>query len=199
MNPLPAKLLNFSLYQLGWFCCVLGAARGYPLAGGLAALVLLAAHLWLSSERWPEVKLVLAATLLGILIDSVQLATGVLVFRTSEHWPLWLPLWIFLVWAQFASLLRFALQWLDRRYLLAALLGLLGGPLAYWSGVKMGAASFGAETLTSILAIAFAWLLAMPLLLWLRSRLAPTPGAYRSASSLLKGEELAGRRGEVEP
>ncbi|GAB4556726.1 MAG: hypothetical protein Tsb0017_10830 [Geothermobacteraceae bacterium] len=198
MSPLPAKLLNFGLYQLGWFCCVLGAANGYTLAGGLAALVLLAAHLWLNTERWPEIKLLLAATLLGTLIDSVQLAAGVLVFHTSEHWPLWLPLWIFLVWAQFASLLRFALQWLDRRYLLAALLGLLGGPLAYWSGVKLGAASFGGEIFPSILAIAFAWLLALPLLLWLRSRLAPTPGAYRPASSLFKGEEFSGRR-EVEP
>jgi hypothetical protein len=27
------KVINFLLFQLGWFSCVIGAAKGFPLVG----------------------------------------------------------------------------------------------------------------------------------------------------------------------
>ncbi|HEY5673398.1 MAG TPA: DUF2878 domain-containing protein [Malonomonas sp.] len=178
-----SKVINVVLYQLGWFSCVLGAAWGYPLFGSLFALLLLAIHLLLAAERKAEMKLMLCACLLGVVIDSSQQALGVFSFKTDPDWPLWLPLWIFIIWAQFATLFRFALFWLSGRYLLAALFGLVGGPLAYWGGVRLGAAQFGANPLFSIIMLALVWALVTPLLFWLSSRNMPREGLYRTFSA----------------
>jgi hypothetical protein len=186
MCGMTSKLLNFLLYQLGWFSCVLGAAWGYPLSGGLSALLLLLVHLLLTDARIAELKLILIACLLGTLIDSLQQMFGVLTFKTDPNWSLWLPLWVFVIWAQFASLLRFSLNWLSGRYLLGAGLGLIGGPLAYWGGVRIGAAEFGDNLLLSLSSLAMVWGLMIPLLIWLRSIIAASEGQYRGLGTLCK-------------
>jgi hypothetical protein len=184
MSMMTSKLLNFLLYQVGWFCCVLGAAWGYPLSGAFSALLLLLVHLLLTDARSAELRLILLTCLLGVLVDSLQQRFGVLTFKTDPGWTLWLPLWVFVIWAQFASLLRFSLNWLSRRYLLGAGLGLIGGPLAYWGGVRIGAAAFGENLLLCLASLALVWGVMIPLLLWLRSRIAAAEGQYRGLGSI---------------
>jgi hypothetical protein len=55
----------------------------------------------------------------------------------------WLaPVWIIAMWAGFATLLHVALRWLLPHRWLAALLGAVGGPLAYYAGMRLGAVNF---------------------------------------------------------
>ncbi len=182
-----SKIINFLLYQIGWFCCVLGAAWGYPLSGAVGALSLIAIHLLLADERKSELQLMLCACLLGVTIDSSQQALGVFSFKIEPGWPLWLPLWIFVIWAQFATLFHYALYWLSGRYLLAAAFGLVGGPLAYWGGVRLGAAQFGENLLFSFSLLALVWALVTPLLFWLSARFDCREGRYRGFSVKLFG------------
>ncbi|BCR04947.1 membrane protein [Desulfuromonas versatilis] len=174
-----SRLLNVTLYQLGWFCCVLGGAWGYPLAGAILALLPVLVHLLLAESRVAELSLMLVACLLGVLVDSAQQALGVFTFRGSPDWPLWLPLWVFIIWAQFATLFHYALHWLAGRYLLGALLGTVGGPLAYSGGVRLGAAEFGENLLFSLGSLAVVWSLMTPLLIWLASRIGGKAASYR--------------------
>ncbi len=180
MSPLLTKLVNVLLYQIGWFCCVLGAAWGYPVSGALCALLLMAVHLLLAESRQAELSLMLCVCLLGVLIDSGQQALGVFTFKTDPDWPLWLPLWIFVIWAQFATLFRYALYWLAGRYLWATFFGLVGGPLAYWGGIRLGAAQFGENLLFSLVSLALVWALVTPFLCWLSARLDNREGGYRN-------------------
>lgn len=173
------KILNLALYQLGWFCCVLGAAWDYPIGGALAALALMGVHLLLAESRWPELKLMLSACLLGAVVDGCQQALGILSFKTDPAWPLPLPLWIFVIWAQFATLFHFGLYWLSGRPLLAAFFGLLGGPLAYWGGVRLGAAQLSDNPVFSFASLALVWALVTPLLFWLSQRFDGRQGRYR--------------------
>ncbi len=177
--------------QLGWLCCVLGAAWGYPLIGALSALLLLLVHLLLSDLWISELKLILVTCLLGIIVDSLQQWFGVLTFKTDPSWSLWLPLWVFVVWAQFASLLGFSLNWLSGRYLMGAALGLIGGPLAYWGGVRIGAAELGNNLLLSLSSLVLVWTLMIPLLIWLRSRISPQEGQYRDLRSICNSGGLS--------
>jgi hypothetical protein len=163
-TPLATKIVNVTLYQVGWFCCVLGGAWGHPVTGGLLALLLAGLHLWLASARKSEALLMISACLLGVIVDSSQQALGLYHFKSDPGWPLWLPLWVFVIWAQFATLFRYALFWLQGRYLLAGLFGLVGGPLAYWAGIRMGAASFGESPLAAIVVLAVVWAIVTPLL-----------------------------------
>jgi hypothetical protein len=176
-----STLINISLYQVGWFCCVLGAAWGYPLSGGLAALALTGLHVVLAEDRQAEIKLMLCALLIGIVVDSGQQALGIFTFKTDANWPLWLPLWVFVIWAQFATLFHFALSWLQNRYLLAALFGGVGGPLAYYAGGRLGAATFPVDITMSLFSLALCWTIVTPLLVLLARQFAPKqlPGRYR--------------------
>ncbi|HSH69587.1 MAG TPA: DUF2878 domain-containing protein [Deferrisomatales bacterium] len=175
------KLLNLALYQGGWFACVFGAADGYPWLGAGAALLLVGTHAALARERRAEWRLILLAGALGTLIDSVLMHLGLFRF-TSGHWLAWFcPVWMIVMWMQFATLLRYSVSWLRGRYLLGAVLGAAGGPLAYASGVRLGAAAFGWPTGYSLLALALVWSVVTPALLWLEqtTRAVPEPGAYR--------------------
>ncbi len=184
MSALHGKILNLLLYQFGWFCCVLGAAWGYPLQGALLAILLTAAHLCLVEERRSELRVMLLACMIGALVDSLQQAFGLLRFRGAEDWPLWLPLWVFVIWAQFATLFRFALHWLRGRTLLAAVLGAVGGPIAYWSGVRFGAAEFGGNPTLSLAVLVVVWGGVTPLLLHLSQHLNPREGRYLAWAGL---------------
>lgn len=179
MSPLATKLLNVALYQAGWFCCVLGAAWDHPLLGALCTLLLVGVHLLLARSRKAEASLMLGACLLGITVDSIQQALGVFTFKTDPAWPLWLPLWVFVIWTQFATLFRYALHWLSGRYLLSAVLGMVGGPLAYGAGISLGAAAFGENPILSIGSLAIVWALVTPALFWLSEQLGDGEGAYR--------------------
>lgn len=179
LAPVAAKLLNVAIYQTGWFCCVLGAGWGYPVTGALAASVLAGVHLFLASSRKNEAILMLFACLLGVLVDSIQTALGLFTFTRDPAWPLWLPLWVFVIWAQFATLFHYGLHWLSGRYRLAAILGLVGGPLSYWAGIRMGAASFGSNPTLTVAALALVWALVMPLLCCLSDAVDKEEGRYR--------------------
>ncbi len=179
LSPTLSKIINIVIYQVGWFSCVLGAALGFSLSGAIGAVALLIIHLLLADKRAAEVQLMLAACLLGVVVDSLQQAAGLFTFKADPRWPLWLPLWVFVIWAQFATMFRFALHWLAGRYLLGALFGAIGGPLAYWGGIRMGAATFGDNPQLALMVLAIIWALVMPLLLWLRQKLASTEGGYR--------------------
>jgi hypothetical protein len=71
----------------------------------------------------------------------------------------------------FALTMNGCLNWLHGRYILAAVLGFLGGPLSYFGGIKLGAAT--ADSLVPVLlVVAFCYALITPLLLLLAGRLA---------------------------
>ncbi len=179
LTPVTSKIVNVMLYQVGWFCCVLGGAWGYPVVGSLLALLLVGIHLLLASSPKSEALLLLAACILGIIVDSTQQALGLFTFKTEPGWPLWLPLWVFVIWAQFATLFHYALYWLKERYLLAGLFGMIGGPLAYWAGIRLGAASFGENPVATIIVLAAVWATVTPVLCRLSVALDEQEGVYR--------------------
>lgn len=178
MSPGVSKIVNAILYELGWASCVLGAAWGYPLSGGGLALLLVLVHLWLANDRGREVRLIGIAILLGVVVDSSQQAFGLFRFK-PDSLGFWLPVWVFVIWAQFATLFHYALAWLAGRPVVAVLFGLIGGPLAYGGGIRLGAAEFGANPYLSLGLLAVIWALVVPLLVWLRQRSGATEGTYR--------------------
>ena len=174
-------LLNLGLYQAGWFAMVLGAARGYPWAGAAAGLTLLTCHLLLVRERKPEILTVLFIGILGTVADSIQAFAGVFVFE-SGYWSSWVvPFWLTVMWMQFATLFHFALGWLSGRYILSAILGALGGPAAFWTGERLGGVIFPMGDFHSLLILAAAWFVLLPLCVLVADRFYPQrkTGQYR--------------------
>ena len=160
------KIINLTLFQAAWFAAVLGAAEGLPWLGPLALVPVLAVHLSLTGDRQGELKLLLAAGLLGFLYDTALVNAGV--FSPLRHLAPhpFSPPWMIGLWMNFAATLNVSMAWLRGRYLLAAVFGAIGGPLAYYSGAKLGATE-ALPSLNGMLVLAVGWGVMTPLLVWL--------------------------------
>ena len=162
----PSRLrlvLNVIAFQFGWFACVLGAAHDQPWLGSAVVAVLVAVHLATAIRPAVEVRLVAAALVIGVLWETLLLAGGWIEYPTGVVWAGVAPLWIVMLWALFAITLK-------GRLLVAAVFGAVGGPLAYWGGVRLGALVF-VEPLFAVIALAVGWAVLTPMLVVLAQRL----------------------------
>jgi hypothetical protein len=160
------KLVNVVFFQIAWFAAVLGAARGMPWLGPIVMIPILAIHMALQQNRQGELKLLMAAGVLGFLFDTVFVAGGF--FTPLQHlFPRpFSPPWMVCLWLNFAATLNVSMAWLSGRFLLAAAFGAIGGPLAYYSGASLGATE-ALPTTNGMLLLAVGWGLMTPLLVWL--------------------------------
>lgn len=167
-------LLNALGFQLCWLAWVGGAAKG-TLLPGLALTSLYAAwQLLVSPHRQADLVLIALCLLCGLVVDGALSALGLIEYRLAG--PLPAPLWILGLWASFALTLNHSLAFLGTRPLLAAGLGGLGAPLAYFAAAHgWQAASLGPHPLVSLSALALVWALLTPLLCELAARSRRSP------------------------
>ena len=174
--------LNFLLYQIGWFACVLGAAFSRPGLGIAIALMLIAVHLWLATDRLGQIKILMVALGIGLLVDGILLGVGVFTFPTGMM-VAWLPpLWMSILWIQFATTFRYCLKWLSGRYVLGAVLALVGAPLAFIGGERLGAVAFFPPRFAHLIILGTVWCVAIPVLIYASDRIhsaSKLPASYR--------------------
>lgn len=163
------SIINFALFQFGWFACVLGAAWGLPWAGTGIALAIVAMHLLMANRPQTELKLLAIAAAIGVGFDSTLAALGWVAFPSGILIPGMAPHWMVALWLLFATTLNVSLGWLKRKPLLAVVFGAVGGPLAYFGGAKLGALSF-IDMTPALIALAIGWALITPLLVQLAKR-----------------------------
>jgi hypothetical protein len=163
-------LRNLIAFQIGWFACVLGAASGLEAWGvGVAALVILM-HLVTASKPRVELALVVLAAVIGIAWETLLVALGWIEYPGSR-WIVGLtPVWMVALWMVFATTLNISLAWLKERLLVAAALGAISGPAAYYGGGRLGALVL-AEPVHALAALAIGWATLTPALLLAARRL----------------------------
>lgn len=164
------NLLNFLGFQAGWLACVMGAAEGRPWIGP-AAVVLIVGLQW--SVLWRRralLALFAIAAAFGYAADSILTLGGLMEFPPQAQLGAPSTLWMSALWVNFASTFEASLAWLQGRGALAAALGAVGGPLAYWGGQELGAIRI--DGWFGLAAVAAEWAIATPLLFgamsWLR-------------------------------
>lgn len=165
-------LINFTAFQVGWFACVLGAAHGYPWLGPVYVVAWVAAHVFLSSHRLGEFALVIAAGAVGYMADSTLVLTGMLTFPEQAQLGAPSTIWMAAMWVNFAATLNISLRWLHSRKILAIAFGAIGGPAAYYTGMRLDAVSFPESITHSLIAVGLEWAVAVPFLLWLAAMVA---------------------------
>lgn len=171
-------LINLLLFQVAWFACVLGGAKGLPWVGPMVVAAVVLYHLRHAEDHHIELLLIAVAAAVGTLFDSLLVATGALSYPSGQWHPLLAPYWIIALWVAFATTLNVSMRWLEGRSLLAFLFGAAGGPLAYFSGSQLGAVTLEDPAL-AFTALSLGWGLLTPLLIGIASglsgRLGPAP------------------------
>ena len=170
------RIVNFLVFQLAWFSCVLGAARAWWWAAPAAALLCTGVQLFLAKQPRREGAMFLCIMLLGACVDAVLTQFDVIRMQRAEFTPLLTILWFASLWAAYATTLNSSLSWMRGRYAIAAAFGLIGGPLAYLGGQRLGAVTLTQER-TSLLALGIEWGVLSPAAMWITSRLVPPAAA----------------------
>jgi len=130
----------------------------------------LALHLRYCQDRGAEVRALFWVTLAGCVLDSVLGAMGVFDFA---QWPL--PLWLALLWLVLASGLRHSPARAARPVWPGALMGMLGGPLAYLAGARLAGVALPMGVMPTAIVLGMIWALVFPLALRVALRPKPAP------------------------
>lgn len=174
------KLANAVLFNVSWFAIVV--TQSTPVALAIAALHL-AVHFTFFSRSKGEVLLVALVSIIGVAVDQLLFLLGV--FNLGGQGAV-APLWLSCLWPVFATTLLHAFGSLQRRPVLAGVIGAVGGALSYVAGTRLSAVDF-ADPLWGPVALAALWALLFPLLLALSTRLG-------RATDPLQAWQPAGRR-----
>ncbi len=163
--------LNFLIYQLGWFACVLGAAYQWPWLGVAIAMLLVCIHLMLTTDRPKQARLLFAALCVGVFVDTLLLILGVYRFPSGSIVDWLPPVWMSVLWVQFATTFRYCLSWMSGRYALCSIAALVGAPLAFVGGERLGAVILFSPRITNLLILAAVWAFAVPMLMFISDRI----------------------------
>ena len=157
-------LINGVLFQALWFSAVYGSAHGWTWPCLLLLLTLSYWQLQTKRRAQSDIKLLLIAIVMGLVIDSAWINIGIMEF-TNKTPVAWLsPLWILVLWAGFALTINHSMSWLKSHPLLPSLLGLISAPLSYYAGKKFGAVEYNLDTLLVSAYIGLTWAVALPVL-----------------------------------
>ena len=159
-------IINFIIFNIVWFASVLGAAHGLAWTGPLALACFAGWQLAVSHDHVGDIRLLGAAALIGWIIDTTYMQTGLLHYAAPVPDMNIAPWWIVSLWLNFALILNHSLRWLQDYPLPAAILGAIGGPLAYYGGVELEAVFLNQPPAMVFPIMAAVWALATPLLIW---------------------------------
>jgi hypothetical protein len=140
-------LKNIIGFNISWLGLVYFGNNFIPVAS-----LFLLIHLFFISKIKNELLFVIAASLIGIIVDSIFLHLGFFVFEGE----LGLPMWLIMLWGCFAATLCHSLQFIDSSFWFKILAGLIA-PFSYFSGSQLGVVEFGHPWLITYLILALIW------------------------------------------
>ena len=153
---------NLVLFKVGWLACVVGAAANAAWLGAVVVAMVVAEHL--RSSAWPkrEALLLAVAGAMGLVWETALVSLDLIAYPSGTL-PMGIaPYWIVAMWVLFATTINAGLKWVKQHWLVAAVAGGIGGPLAFVGGEGLGAVIF-TDSLT-LLVIGLGWALLLPAL-----------------------------------
>lgn len=166
----PRIIINFVLFQLAWFACVMGAAYQLPWLAFIVGVSLVSIQWVFAPNPVKELQLVVLVCAIGAVFDQLLLNHGVVQYQAHGWSAGWVPVWIIGLWAAFASTLNVSLRWLRNYRWAAVLLGAIGGPLAYAAAQKLGAVTL-TITPSSHIVLGVGWAILTPWIIHLSKKL----------------------------
>lgn len=160
-------LFNLVFFKIVWAASLAGVVLGYAWLGLVMLGVFASWHAMASPTAKADFVLAGAAVMIGLVLDTLYVQGGLIAYRGELLWTGAAPLWILVLWANFALTMNGCLAWLGKRKAMAAALAFVCGPLSYYGGIAIGTATVTADEWKLFTAIGVAWALAVPLMLTL--------------------------------
>jgi hypothetical protein len=176
--------INQGLFQLSWPACVIGAAWGVAgWTGPLVVGLLFAWQLHPAHRHANDWRMLSICLVIGFVLDSIWVRTGLLAYAMAWPSPQWAPFWIMLLWVAMALVLNHSMAVFKRHLFLIGVFGAIGSPMSYFAGSRFGAVEWLAPAWQVVLATGLSWGLLLPLLFWLARRGDEGPGVQAASHS----------------
>jgi hypothetical protein len=156
--------LNVVFLQVLWCGAILGAANEMMMPALAWFVMFFCWHAWFNGHARQDLAIVLLATPVGFVLDSLWVQLGLLKFSYAIPHPGFAPYWIAMLWAGLALTVNHSLRWLQSRPLAAAVLCMISAPLSYFAASRLGAAEI-IEPLRLYVLLGLSWAVFIPLLL----------------------------------
>jgi hypothetical protein len=154
------SIINGLMFNITWLVIV--TSESAIIAPG-AALLHVMIHFAVMGKGYIEIKVIAQVALIGLVVD--QLLFYFQVFTVAGSAAL-APVWMFCLWPVLATTLMHAFASLQNRYLLAAVLGGVGGVASFVAGTRLTTVAFASAQFGPAI-IALVWAALLPLLLQL--------------------------------
>ena len=166
------KVFNILGFQICWWICVLSAKTQMIYLGPFFMTIFIMIHFWKFTDNINEVKLIVIFGILGTIIDSMFMYFGILSYNGLYSEDILIaPLWITAMWCGFSATINHSMFWLNNKWILSFILGLVFGPLSYVTGAKFGAIYFFVDIKIIIVVLAIVWGISIPFIYWVNNRL----------------------------
>ena len=154
MSPRVFMVFNFISFQSAWLVAVNLQQQGL-----LILIAILIGHFLVSQYRTRDLYTLLCITLIGSLLDLTAAYVGLFAFKEGSL----LPMWLMLLWANFALTFHYSMAWLMRcSLLIQAILGGVFGSLSYFTAHKLGAVDYPLDLSLTIFSLVVIWFLTFP-------------------------------------
>lgn len=151
------KILNFGLFQAGWFAAALLKDDAVWI---MFAMVLL--HFVISPNKLADARLLMLLLPIGLTLEVSMIALGFVTFNSA----LVLPVWMVLLWCLLILSFNHSLRWFrDIPLFLQVVLSGVAGLASYVAGQKFAALSIGEPQLYYATAIALVWAIQLPVMM----------------------------------
>lgn len=165
-----SAIVNFVLFQLGWFACVGFGGTPYHAVGTAIVAIVVIINLRIAAQPASEMKLVAFAITLGLIWESAISYFGVVRYEYGQLATWLAPHWILALWALFATTINGSLTWLKNSWSIAVLLGAIGGPISFYAGQRLGAVTMP-DFNSAMIILAIGWGVMTPMLIAYSNRL----------------------------
>lgn len=157
-------LANVLAFDVTWTVALFLASKGWTWIGAAVMLANVVGYLvWTAigkrAASWRrELGLIVVFGAIGATVDSVLCERGVIGLAQPRGAIAEFAAFFFALWANFGTTVRIGFEWAWTRAWAGVVFGLVGGPLGYLIGERIGAVTIGEDRVRSlgILSIEFA-------------------------------------------
>ena len=161
-------ILNFIGFYFCWWLTIYGAVKEIYFLGPLILILYMIVHFVYISFAKVEYLFIIICFFLGFLIDTVLLNLNFIIYKGyfPQHYN-FAPLWSVSLWLSFGLSIFHSFQWLQRRYFLTMILGIISGPIIYYSCLRANIIEFNLPLYQILIIISFLWSFILPLYIYI--------------------------------
>lgn len=157
-------IINAILFQVTWFACVLGSAKGLVWPAILSCLALIIYQLQPNHRHPSDLKLVGLGIAIGLVTDTAWIQLEFMNFTEQSPFEEITPIWVIILWIAFALTVNHSLSWLNKHPVLPAAAGLVFAPFSYLAGLKLGAVEYLNDVVLVSACLGITWAITMTIL-----------------------------------